>query len=150
MRIARWTEPDTGLSAAVRRLEQHGWGIVIVSAGCDWYIHRLLWERQINLPVIANPGRLTVGRGLELIRPMDSPYYDQDTGIDKAAVVRTAKPLYQRLAFAGNGRADLAAALLVPPEFRFAKAWLAEQLTALGEPYHPFHTWSEIANRLVI
>ena len=53
-----------------------------------------------------------------------------------------------RVAFAGDGRPDLRPALLVPPQLRFARGWLAEALSERGEKFHPFEHWSEIADQL--
>jgi HAD superfamily phosphoserine phosphatase-like hydrolase len=150
MRIARRTQLEPELGDCVRRLEQLGWGVLVVSAGCSWYIERLLREHEVELPVIANPGRLVPGRGLELMAPTDSPYFHAATGIDKAAVVRAALGEYEQVAFAGNGRADLEAARCVEARLRFATGWLAKQLDALGESYHRFSVWSEIAAHLVV
>jgi 2-hydroxy-3-keto-5-methylthiopentenyl-1-phosphate phosphatase len=39
-------------------------------------------------------------------------------------------------------------ALLVPPERRFARGWLAEALRERGEGFHSFERWSQIADQL--
>jgi NDP-sugar pyrophosphorylase family protein len=71
-------------------LASHGVEQVVVSAGCGWYIERLLAERQVEVPVIASPGRLVPGGGLEMTLPKGSPFFSPQTGIDKKAVVRPA------------------------------------------------------------
>ncbi len=38
-------EPELGESIA--RLQLAGWEVIIASAGCDWYIRRLLAEQQV-------------------------------------------------------------------------------------------------------
>jgi hypothetical protein len=38
--------------------------------------------------------------------------------------------------------------LLVPPQLRFARGWLAEALNERGEKFYPFERWSAIADRL--
>ena len=55
---------------------------------------------------------------------------------------------YERVAFAGNGPPDLDAALSVPPELRFARDWLADELSRRKESFHRFSQWSQIADRL--
>jgi hypothetical protein len=40
-------------------------------------------------------------------------------------------------------------ALLVRPELRFARGFLADALRERGESFRPFRRWSEIANELV-
>jgi 2-hydroxy-3-keto-5-methylthiopentenyl-1-phosphate phosphatase len=69
-------------------------------------------------------------------------------GVNKLAIVRDALDRSEKVAFAGDGRPDLAPALLVPPGRRFAKSWLAKKLTELGEGFHPFERWSEVARKL--
>jgi 2-hydroxy-3-keto-5-methylthiopentenyl-1-phosphate phosphatase len=52
------------------------------------------------------------------------------------------------VAYAGDGPPDLEPSLMVPPELRFARGWLAEELRARHEPFRPFRRWSEIAETL--
>jgi 2-hydroxy-3-keto-5-methylthiopentenyl-1-phosphate phosphatase len=80
--------------------------------------------------------------------PVDSPFFSAPTGIDKPGVVRDALRRTEHVAFAGDGRPDLEPALLVRPEYRFARGWLAEALTERGEAFHPFSRWSEVADKL--
>jgi HAD superfamily phosphoserine phosphatase-like hydrolase len=141
--------PDPELSAAIARLAANGWDTVIVSAGSTWYIERILERAGVRLTVHANPGHIEPGRGLVLeMPPADSPFYSAEVGIDKSAVVRDALARYGRVAFAGDGPPDLPAALLVDAERRFARGWLARELTKRRQPFQSFRRWSEIAARL--
>lgn len=142
-------ELDPGLPEAVSRLRAAGWEILVASAGCAWYIRRLLDKAGVQLEVYANPGVFAPESGLTLSLPVDSPYYRLETGIDKSAIVRAALERDAQAVFAGDGRPDLAPSRLVRPERRFACGWLAEHLARLGEPFHPFETWSRIADRLL-
>ena len=148
MTLARTTEIDPHFADAVRQLDEQGWSVLVASAGCQWYIDRLLTELAVNIPIISNPGDLEPAGGLRLRAPTDSPYFSADTGIDKGIIVREAMTKFERVAFAGNGRADLAAALMVDPKVRFATGWLADKLSAQGQPFHRFDSWSEIGSRL--
>src|SRR5215510_9295131 len=49
-------DPDLGESAAL--LERAGWELLVVSAGCSWYVERLLRRAGVVATVYANPGRL--------------------------------------------------------------------------------------------
>lgn len=142
-------ELDPALPDAVARLRAAGWEIVVASAGCGWYIHRLLDQADVQLEVYANPGVFAPETGLKLTLPVDSPYFKRETGIDKSAIVRAALARDPRATFAGDGRPDLAPARLVEPAGRFARGWLAHHFAKLGEPYHAFETWSQIADRLL-
>lgn len=149
LKLVTQMELDADLPDAVGRLRAGGWEIVVASAGCEWYIRHLLRAARVDLSVHANPGRWVEGQGLQMSPPMDSPYFRAETGIDKVAVVRAALARGIPVAFAGDGRPDWAAALLVSPARRFARGWLAEELTRHGESFHPFTRWSQIAEKLL-
>ncbi len=67
-------ELDPGLPRALRELQGAGWQVIVVSAGCDWYIQRLLAAAGVEVEVHANPGRFEEGRGLLMAMPSGSPY----------------------------------------------------------------------------
>ena len=135
------------LEDEIHALQDDGWQVVVASAGCLWYINRLLEQAHVKLIVHANPGHIVDGR-LAMSLPVDSPFFSPMTGIDKSAVVRHALAISGRVAFAGDGPPDLAPALLVPPELRFARGYLAKELTRRGEPFRAFDHWAEVARAL--
>ena len=138
------------LPRLLARLRAADWEVVIASAGCRWYIERLLSNAGVTLEVHANDGRwVGHGRGLEMILPKQSPFFSPTVGIDKAAVVRAAQARTNMVAFAGDGHTDVPAARLVPPALRFAVADCAYALTALGESYRSFRNWADIAETLL-
>ena len=140
---------DPRLADSVSRLRERGWEIALASAGCDWYIRKILKGAGVDILVHANPGRFSEQEGLVMELPVESPFFSREVGINKVAVVRDALNKSSRVAFAGDGRPDLAAALMVPPERRFARKWLATKLREIGEPFHAFEEWSQIADRLL-
>lgn len=142
-------EIEPRLQSAVAELQAAGWKVVVASAGCRWYIDRLLASRGVQLELHANPGQFHTGRGLVMQLPASSPYFSPTHGIDKAAVVRHSLARAKLVAFAGDGFPDLDAAKLVPASLRFARGDLAEALTREGLPFHPFQRWSEVAQRLL-
>ena len=142
-------ELDPSLRDSVARLRAAGWEIIVASAGCDWYIRRLLAKAGVELEVHANPGVFAPETGLALSLPVDSPYFRRETGIDKSAIVRAALARDPDAVFAGDGRPDLAPAGLVRPARRYARGWLAHHLQKNREEFHPFETWSEIAGHLL-
>jgi len=142
-------ELDPALPEAARRLGEQGWSIVVASAGCEWYLRRLLQQAGLALEVHANPGDFSPATGLQMRLPESSPFFSRSTGIDKVAIVNDALRKGGAVAFAGDGRPDFEAALLVPPERRFARGWLAGGLRELGQSFHPFTSWTEIADTLI-
>jgi len=141
-------EFDPLAGEAIRRLTSRGWEVVIASAGCDWYIRRILARAGIAVTVHANPGVFDPARGLMMKLPLTSPYFDSGTGIDKLGIVEAALAETRSVAFAGDGRPDWEPALRVAPERRFARGWLAEALAERGEGYHRLETWADLADRL--
>lgn len=146
--IARQTQPDPDLAASIRRLNDSGWEVIVTSAGCAWYVERLLAERQISIPIVSNPGTVAVGQGLAMTLPRDQAFFCEESGVDKAALVERALQQCEDVAFAGDGRADLGAALLLPPHRRFAKRWLARQLSERRLGFRYFDTWSQVSRAL--
>jgi 2-hydroxy-3-keto-5-methylthiopentenyl-1-phosphate phosphatase len=142
-------ELDPGLPAAVSALRAAGWGVVVTSAGCEWYIRKLLGAAGVEVEVHSNPGRFEAGKGLLMELPTGSPYLSQMLGVDKKEIVRRFVADGRTVAFAGDGFPDADPARLVPGELRFARGDLATVLRAEGLPFHPFETWSDIARVLL-
>jgi 2,3-diketo-5-methylthio-1-phosphopentane phosphatase len=140
---------DPGLAESVARLRAAGWEVVVASAGCGWYIRELLDRAGVQLTVYANPGQYLPGGPLVMDAPAPSPFTCLETGVDKAAVVRDALDRVGTVAFAGDGFADLPAALLVPPDRRFARGDLAGALLERGQGFRPFGSWSAVAQALL-
>lgn len=140
-------EPDLGWE--VRRLREAGWAVVVVSNGCQWYVDRMLERAGVSVPVHANPGNFDPASGLTMELPAESPHFDPEVGVSKAAVVQDHLDRGATVAFAGDGRPDVAPALLVPAERRFARGWLAGHLEDQGVTFHRYKTWSEVAEMLV-
>ncbi len=139
---------DPDLKGEVEALWLGGWRVVVASAGCEWYIRKLLADASVEVEVHANPGRVEDGR-LAMELPIGSEFYSRETGVDKIGVVRAAMAGGGTVAFAGDGRPDLAPALLVPATLRFARGVLAEELTRRGEGFRPFERWSEVSRALL-
>jgi 2-hydroxy-3-keto-5-methylthiopentenyl-1-phosphate phosphatase len=140
---------DPFFPAALNDLGIIGWKVMIVSAGSTWYIRKLLAKAGIVMEVHSNPGEYNPESGLKISRPeQDSPYYCENIGVDKAAAVKQAKDQIARVAYAGDGRTDIAPALLVPPQFRFATGWLANHLKEEGKEFHSFERWPQIVEIL--
>jgi 2-hydroxy-3-keto-5-methylthiopentenyl-1-phosphate phosphatase len=149
LEVARDMRLQADLAGHVGRLRAAGWDVAVVSAGCGWYIERLLADAGVVLEVHANPGEFVPGGGLRMRRPDDPRFRSHDLGVDKAAVVRDALRRVPTVAFAGDGYPDLEAARLVPPARRYARADLAAAADEEGLPYQPFERWSDIVDGLL-
>lgn len=149
LQLADDMEIDPRVQAAVARLREAQWEIVIASAGCRWYIDHLLHKHGVNIEVHANPGTFVPGHGLVMELPEPGPYFSQSHGIHKAAVVQHYLDLGMTVAFAGDGFPDEPAARLVPAERRYARRDLAQVLANSGEGYEPFTEWSDITMHLL-
>ncbi len=143
-------DPPPGAADAARRLQAAGWEIVVASAGCRWYIERVLAGLGLSFTIYANPGWFAPDRGVVMERALGSPYIHPALGIDKSAVVRDALKRDDVVAFAGDSwLTDGPPALLVPAERRFATGQLAKRLAAEGSACRPFGVWTEIAGVLL-
>lgn len=143
-------DPPPGAAAAARALQAAGWEIVVASAGCRWYIERVLAALGLEFTIHANGGWFAPERGVVMEADPGSPYFDVALGIDKQAVVRAASARDAVVAFAGDSpQTDGPAALLVPPERRFATGALARRFAAGGVPHQAFTAWPDIAGMLL-
>jgi 2-hydroxy-3-keto-5-methylthiopentenyl-1-phosphate phosphatase len=147
--VVRSMELDPKLPAAVNSLHAAGWKVVVTSAGCDWYIRRLLADAGVEIEIHANPGRFVSGEGLVMEKPTGSPFLSPTLGVNKAGVVRHYLDTGRPVAFAGDGYPDADPARLVPGNRRFARGALAEVLRDEKLPFRPFDAWSEIADVLL-
>ncbi len=136
------------LPAKLAALDAAQWDVVVVSAGCAWYIERALARAGVELPVYANPGKI-VDDKLIMMRPDTHPFTCHETGIDKQAVVQSHLRAGRQVAFAGDGFSDIDAALCVPAGLRYARRDLATSLDQRGEAYQPFERWADIADGIL-
>jgi len=144
--------PDPLLAERVDSLDVAGWAVIVASAGCAWYIERILLGLRLSsrVEVHANPGEYDPRTGLRMSPPpADSPFFCRETGVDKAAIVRFHLARGAAVAFAGDGFADEPAALAAPARLRFARADLAQALTTRGEDFRPFARWADVADALL-
>lgn len=158
--VVRKMELGPQVSVAVRSLQAAGWRVIVASAGCEWYIRRVLAWSGLDVEVHANPGRFETGRGLLMELPTDSLYFSPTHGIGKAAIVRRclqesvsfhSNRSHESLpvAFAGDGIPDADPARLVQSQMRFARGDLADVLRREHLEFQPFEYWSEIADWLL-
>jgi 2,3-diketo-5-methylthio-1-phosphopentane phosphatase len=143
--VLRRMELDPKIPDAIAALREAGWEIVVTSAGCGWYIDRLLKGAGVALEVYSNPGRFIEGQGLLMEMPSDPRFRSLTLGVNKAGVVRQFMEQGKIVAFAGDSLPDAEAARLVNAGRRFAHSDLAELLRGENLAYHWYDQWSDIA-----
>lgn len=143
-------EPE--LPRLLERLREAGWEVVIASAGCAWYIQKLLGHLDKMPPVFANPGRFVEGQGLLMSLPHGAQFFSPINGVDKIAIVKAAivQVGASHVAYAGDGLTDVVPSLLVPEQHRFARSELARVLTDKQQKFHGFDRWAEVAERILV
>ena len=149
LQILEDMRPDPCLRECAAKLKTAGWHVVVASAGCGWYIDRILKENGVDFEVHANPGVYAEGGPLIMEVPVDSPFYSPEAGVDKAGIVRFYAERADKVVYAGDGYTDYDASLLVPPSLRFARAELAGALEKNGKEFRRFSVWSEIVGILL-
>lgn len=141
-------ELDPDLKAAVGSLHAAGWKVLVASAGCEWYITKLLERAGVPLEVHSNPGNFVAGQGLLMRLPTTSTYLSPELGIDKAAIVQHYLNLGTPVAYAGDGYPDVMPAKMVADHLRFARGDLADVLRREGLGFRGYRSWSEIARQI--
>ena len=143
--LMRDAAPDPDLGSEIRTLQRAGWEVIIASAGALWYIERILANAGVNgVEVHANPGEFQPGVGLRIDLPVHSRFFSPTVGIDKEAIVRDAISRSDQVAFAGDGPPDVASAMLVKPELRFARGWLARHFDERAVPFVEYRRWTDV------
>lgn len=121
----------------------------ICSAGCDYYIKRIIGEylKEYNIQLVTNHGVYSEQDGLKMLPPPEeSPFYNAEVGISKAAVVQKLKDEGCFVVFAGDGPPDAAPAALA--DVVFAKKMLLKLCSEQQIPCLEFNGFDEIFNYL--
>ena len=142
-------DPAPGTAAAVRRLQEAGWEIVVASAGCRWYIDRLMVRLGLSVTIHASPGAFSPETGLVMTPDPAARFFHPETGIDKPAVVLDALDRDPVVAYAGDSNTDREAAMFVPAQRRLITGWLRRRFAEEGMAFVGFANWDEIPEILL-
>ena len=139
---------DKYLEETASYCHEEGIPFYIASAGCDYYINRLIGHiiKKYDIHLVTNHGVYDINKGLELFPPKSSPFYDEDVGISKLGVVRFLKKEGYKVVFAGDGPPDVLAAK--EADVVFAKKYLLEKCLENKIKNHPFTTFRDILKYL--
>ncbi len=124
---------------------QRGFPVYVCSAGCDYYIKLLIGDllQKYSLHLVTNNCSFVPGQGLLMSKPpADDPFYDTNTGISKAAVVKMLKTEGFKVIYAGDGRPDFAAAKVA--DVVFARKTLLELCRGQGIKTQPFPDFNAV------
>lgn len=123
--------------------------LYICSAGCDYYIQRLVskYLQEYNITLVSNHGVYDQQTGLKLVPPSeDSPYYDAEVGISKAAIVNSLQQQGYEVIYAGDGPPDFSPAQIA--DVVFAKKNLLEKCQEAGIATQAFETFDNVLTYL--
>ncbi len=119
--------------------------VYVCSAGCDYYIDKLAGKGMADCRVrlVANHGVYSPETGLVMTPPPEnSPFYDPNTGISKAAVVAYLQQRGYRVVYCGDGMPDVAAAAIA--DVVFARKMLLLQCRQLNIPAEELTDFNQV------
>lgn len=133
---------EEGAKNVIAEVEKSGGDFYILSAGCAYYIEKILAHHNITgINVISNPGRYA-NRGIEIVPNPEFSYYHKDYGIDKGIVINQLHEQYKIVMFAGDSLPDLPAAKKA--DIVFARAALPKILEKEGIKHEQFNAFGDI------
>lgn len=119
----------------------------ICSAGTNYYIKKRIADTlsKYNIILISNDATYSRQDGMKLISPPESsPYYNENTGISKQAVVQKLKEEGFFTIYAGDGKPDLKASRIA--DIVFAKDMLLELCKKENIKTQSFENFKDIMN----
>lgn len=119
----------------------------ICSAGTNYYIKKRIADTlsKYNIILISNDATYSRQDGMKLISPPESsPYYNENTGISKQAVVQKLKEEGFFTIYAGDGKPDLKASRIA--DIVFAKDMLLELCKKGNIKTQSFENFKDIMN----
>lgn len=139
-------EIDATFFEALKLIEQLGGDVIILSAGSEYYIKKILDQHGLNgIPVYSSEG-VYKDRGLHITPNLDSDFYSPRYGIDKEKVVQHFREQYDYMMYAGDSAPDYKGSLLA--DLRFAKDELISLYEEAGESYIPMKSFKDVINYL--
>lgn len=137
---------DPDAPAVIQRLQREGNDVAVISAGSDYYIHKLLTANGINnVHVYSNPGRYE-NHGIHIERYPDDRFSSELYGVDKQALAVHLADEYDRMIFVGDSKPDLTAAIAA--DVAFAKGALQPLLAQEDHPFIAIDGYADIGTYL--
>lgn len=133
---------DPNAAEVLTELQDKGVEVAVISAGCTYYIHKLLAIHGVhNVDVYSNPGEFG-DRGIKMRRFEDERFGSELYGINKAELAKHLAKEYDEMIFAGDTKPDLTAALVA--DVSYAKGALQQLLDDEQHPYVPIDGYADI------
>jgi len=133
---------DTYAKGFIDSVKEANGEFMILSAGCSYYIHKLLEHLNIkNIKVISNNGVYENGK-IVMTADKNSTFYSEIYGIDKALVVEHYKSMYPKVYFAGDSEPDFRASKKA--DIVFARGHLQKMIRDSGANFVAVENFSEI------
>ncbi|WP_226582627.1 MtnX-like HAD-IB family phosphatase [Halobacillus litoralis] len=137
---------DESAPIFLKKIQEKGAEVYILSAGTDYYIHHILNQYEINnVTVLSNNGYFE-NKNIHLNMNPEHRHYSNRYGIDKAKVIQELKGKYETVHFAGDSEPDSHPAVYA--DLTFAKDSLQDLLNERNIPYIPVDTFKDIQKYL--
>ena len=147
--MAAWAVRNTplrpGAGELLALLKKHEVPTTVVSGGLDFYIHPILRNAGIHLPVLCDAMERLPSGGLKVTHPHGHPTC-RLCGICKAQVTRGFAADGLRTVFAGDGSTDRYAAEVA--DIVFARRRLKSYCESAGVPFYPFEEFGPVTAQL--
>lgn len=137
---------DPYFNETVDILKEKNNDIIIVSAGCEYYIKQKLKDILEKIEIIAIKGEYK-DRGLKFTIDKKYRYFSNETGIDKKKVILNYKGKYKKIIYAGDSIPDFEAAK--EADIIFAKDKLEMMLKKENIKYNKFITYNDIKKHIL-
>lgn len=140
-------EFDQYLKSFINFVHENNGDFIVLSAGSNYYIERLLEHYEIeNMTIYSNRG-VYRDKGIHFDIDPTYEFYSENHGINKKKVVQHLKSKYKRVCYAGDSKPDYEASLLC--DLVFARGKLIPLLEENNINFFPFDNFSEIKEVLI-
>jgi Haloacid Dehalogenase superfamily, subfamily IB, phosphoserine phosphatase-like/2,3-diketo-5-methylthio-1-phosphopentane phosphatase len=138
---------DEYAKSFIERIKQNGGDFAVLSAGTNYYIHRLFEKLNIkDIKIFSNEGFFKEN-GIHLRLDTESPFYSERYGIDKGKVLESLRKEYKAVYYAGDSAPDVIPAMNA--DIAFAKGVLQQLLKEKNHSFVPVENFKQIESYLI-
>ncbi|ARI77758.1 MtnX-like HAD-IB family phosphatase [Halobacillus mangrovi] len=137
---------DDHVPAFIRKVQQNGADVYVLSAGTDYYIYHILKKYGVeDVTVLSNEGYYE-NKNIHMNIDPEHRHYSERYGIDKSKVIQELKETYDIVHFAGDSEPDSHPAVYA--DLTFAKDVLQDILRKKDVPFVPVKSFKEVEEKL--